>query len=98
MNLLDAKWIIADLGLAGVLGILFTEIARVPATKFFIYNVVGGILWSDGVILLGYILGEKLKGSVDKYLLPIVGVIIVVSLLPLALEILKEIRTKRHLS
>ena len=25
MNLLDAKWIIADLGLAGVLGILFTE-------------------------------------------------------------------------
>ena len=73
-------------------------IARVPAMKFFIYNVVGGILWSDGVILIGYILGEKLKGSVDKYLLPIVAVIVVVSLMPLALEILKEIRTKRHLS
>jgi len=59
---------------------------------------VGGILWSDGLIFLGYILGEKLKGSIDKYLLPVVGLIIVLSLLPLALQIMKEIRTKRHLS
>lgn len=73
-------------------------IARVPASKFFLWNVIGGILWSDGVILLGYILGEKLKGSIDRYLLPVIMVIIVVSLLPLALEIVRETRTKRHLS
>jgi membrane-associated protein len=73
-------------------------IVRVPAGKFFLYNVIGGILWSDGVALLGFILGEKLKGSIDRYLLPIIGVIIVLSLLPLLLEIVREIRTKRHLS
>ncbi|MEI9907461.1 MAG: DedA family protein [Actinomycetota bacterium] len=73
-------------------------IVRIPAKKFFIFNVIGGILWSDGVILLGYIIGEKLKGSIDSYLLPIVGVIIALSLLPLGLQILREIRTKRHLS
>jgi len=73
-------------------------IARVPARKFFLWNVIGGILWSDGVALLGYLLGEKMKGSIDKYLLPIVGIIIFLSLLPLLLEIVRETRTKRHLS
>ncbi len=73
-------------------------IVRVPASQFFLWNVVGGILWSDGIALLGYILGERLKGSIDHYLLPIVAVIIVLSLLPLGLEIIKEMRTKRHLS
>jgi membrane-associated protein len=43
-------------------------------------------------------LGEKLEGSVDKYLLPVVGLIILVSVLPVALEMLREWRTKRHLS
>jgi membrane-associated protein len=43
-------------------------------------------------------LGEKLKGSVDSYILPIVGVIIFVSLIPVAIELFREWRTKRHLS
>jgi membrane-associated protein len=43
-------------------------------------------------------LGEKLEGSVDKYILPIVGLIILLSLIPVAIEIIKEWRTKRHLS
>lgn len=73
-------------------------IVRVPPGKFFLYNVIGGVLWTDGLILLGFILGEKLKGSIDSYLLPVVGLIVVLSLLPLAIEILREFRTKRHLS
>ena len=75
-----------------------TGIVRVPAKTFFIWNVIGGILWSDGIILLGYLLGEKLKGSIDKYLLPVIFLIIILSLLPLALQIFREVRTKRHLS
>lgn len=73
-------------------------IVRIPASKFFLWNVVGGILWSDGIALLGYILGERLKGSIDHYLLPIIAVIVVLSLMPLVLEIVREVRTKRHLS
>ncbi|MBC7463024.1 MAG: DedA family protein [Actinobacteria bacterium] len=73
-------------------------IVRVPAGKFFLYNAIGGVIWSDGLIILGYVLGEKMKGSIDSYLLPIIGVIIVLSLLPLGIEILREFRTKRHLS
>jgi membrane-associated protein len=55
-------------------------------------------LWTDGLIIAGYYLGEKLEGSVDKYLLPVVGLIILVSVLPVAVEVLREWRTKRHLS
>lgn len=71
-------------------------IVQVPAKKFFLWNIVGGILWTDGVILLGYFLGEKLEGSVDKYLLPIIGVIIFVSLIPVLVELVKEWRTRSH--
>ncbi|MGI9144168.1 MAG: DedA family protein [Candidatus Planktophila sp.] len=73
-------------------------IVKIPAGKFFIYNVAGGIIWTEGVLFLGYILGEKLKGSVDRYILPIVGVIIFLSLIPVVIELFRERQTKKHLS
>ena len=73
-------------------------IVGIPAKKFFTWNVVGAIIWTQAVIGIGYFLGEKIEGSVDKYLLPIVGVIISISFFPVALELLREWRTKRHLS
>jgi len=73
-------------------------IVKIPAGKFFIWNSIGAIIWTEGVLSIGYILGEKLKGSVDKYLLPIVAIIVLISLAPIAVEVLREVRTKRHLS
>jgi len=71
-------------------------IVGIPARKFFMWNVIGAIIWTEVVIGLGYILGEKLKGSVDAYLLPIIGLIIVVSLIPVLVEIFRELQTKHH--
>ena len=71
-------------------------IVGVSARKFFFWNLVGGVFWTVGVISGGYILGEKLKGSVDKYLLPIVALIIVISMVPLAFEFLRERKLKNH--
>jgi len=71
-------------------------IVGIPARKFFMWNVIGAIIWTEAVIGLGYILGEKLKGSVDTYLLPIVALIIVVSLIPVLIEIFRELQTKHH--
>jgi membrane-associated protein len=48
--------------------------------------------------LAGFVLGEKLSGSVDKYLLPIIGLVFVLSIIPLALEIIREWRSRKHLS
>ncbi len=70
-------------------------IVNVPKRTFVVASAVGAVIWTDGVLLLGYILGEKIEGSVDHYLLPIVAIIILLSLIPVALEILSERRKKR---
>jgi membrane-associated protein len=46
-------------------------------------------------LLLGYLLGEKIEGSIDKYLLPIIGLIIALSLLPILFEIYRERKRRK---
>ena len=65
-------------------------IIGVSARRFFIWNLVGSYIWTVGLISAGYLLGERLEGSVDKYLLPIVALIIFASLVPLVLELTKS--------
>lgn len=67
--------------LAGALG--------VPARTFTLWQVAGGLLWSVGLTLAGYVLGSTVPG-VDRYLLPVVAVIVVASLIPLAVELLRH--------
>jgi len=57
---------------------------------FVTYNVVGGVLWGIGITSLGYLLGEAV--DIDKYLLPVVGVIIFLSVIPVLLELRKAKR------
>lgn len=64
-------------------------IADMNYTTFVRYNVIGGILWAIGVTLAGYYLGSLIP-DVDKYLLPIIGLIIVTSLLPALIPLLKN--------
>jgi membrane-associated protein len=67
-------------------------IVGISAKKFFVWNLIGSYIWTIGLISAGFLLGERLQGSVDKYLLPIIAVIIVASLLPISIEILKTRR------
>ena len=71
-------------------------IIGIDKKKFFLYNAMGGLIWTELVIGLGYLLGEKLKGSVDSYLLPIIGLIIFVSLIPVLIELFREWQTRKH--
>ena len=71
-------------------------VVGIPAKKFFIWNAIGGIIWTELVLGLGYILGEKLKGSVDTYILPLVGLIVVASLVPVLAELFREWQTRKH--
>lgn len=50
------------------------------------FNIVGGVLWACGVTLLGYALGNSVA-HIDKYLVPVIAVVVIVSLIPIALEI-----------
>ena len=71
-------------------------IVGISAKKFFFWNLLGGIIWTETVIGIGFILGEKLKGSVDKYILPLVELIVVVSLVPVLAELFREWQTRKH--
>ncbi len=63
--------------------------------SFITYNVLGGLLWSFGMTLLGYFLGTVIP-DVDKYLLPIIGVIIILSVLPAIIHFVKEKQNNNH--
>ncbi|WP_097326995.1 DedA family protein [Paractinoplanes atraurantiacus] len=70
-----------------------------PARKFFIWNVVGAILWTDGIIILGHTLAQQIYDAIgdhiDRYILPVVAIIVLISLLPIFIEILRERRHKK---
>jgi membrane-associated protein len=70
-------------------------IIGIPTKVFIFWNILGAIVWTDGILLLGYLLGEKIEGSIDKYLLPIIGLIIALSLLPLLFEFYRERKRKK---
>lgn len=69
-------------------------ILAVPTRTFTLWQVVGGAVWSVGITLAGYALGSTIPG-VDQYLLPVIAIIVIVSLIPLALELLRSRRTGR---
>ena len=61
-------------------------VGEMDRKTFVIYNVIGAFLWAVGITMLGYILGDVIGESVDKYLLPIIAVIILISLIPPLVE------------
>jgi membrane-associated protein len=64
---------------------------------FMTYNLIGGALWTLGITLLGFFLGQIIPADqVDKYLLPIIAVIVLVSVAPSALHLYKEYRASKR--
>ena len=54
--------------------------ASMEYKTFLLYNVIGGFLWAVGMTLTGYFLGSLIP-DVDKYMLPIIGAIVVISVI-----------------
>ncbi|CUW26867.1 MULTISPECIES: DedA family protein [Streptomyces] len=73
--------------MAGALG--------VPARTFTVWQTVGGVLWSQTLVLAGYTLGASVPHLAD-YLLPLVALVIVLSLLPLLPEAHRARRERRE--
>lgn len=72
--------------MAGALGI--------PARTFTVWQVAGGLVWSLGLTLGGYALGSSVP-NVDRYLLPLVAVVVAVSLIPIAAELHRSRRAAK---
>ena len=67
--------------------------ARMDLKKFMLFNVIGGLLWTFGVLLLGLVLGKSVA-NIGDYLYAIIGMVIVLSILPPAIEFFRS-RSRR---
>ena len=61
-------------------------VGQMKYKNFITYNLIGGFIWSFGMIFAGYFLGQTIP-NVDKYILPIIIFIIIISFLPIIFEI-----------
>ena len=65
---------------------------------FSTWNAIGAVIWTQVAIGIGYLLGDALSTRANTYLYGVVAVILLITGLPMVLEVFKEWRTKRHLS
>lgn len=63
---------------------------------FISYNIIGGVLWAMGISYAGYFLGNAIP-DVDKYLIPIILGIIVVSVAPGIYHVMKEPENRKKI-
>ena len=70
-----------------------------PARQFLLWNIVGAILWTDGIILVGYLLAQRIYDTIgdkiDHYILPVVVLIVFISVLPILIELIRERKAKK---
>jgi membrane-associated protein len=64
---------------------ILAGVGEMPYSTFIRFNVIGGFLWAVGVTTAGYVLGSAIP-SIDRYLLPIIFVIVLISVIPPFLE------------
>ncbi len=69
-------------------------VGQMKYKNFITYNIIGGFVWSFGMVYSGYFLGQIIP-DVDRYLLPIILVIIIISFLPIVFEVLKSKRKNK---
>lgn len=62
---------------------------------FGLFNVIGAVLWAMGVTVAGYFLGSLIPADqVDRYLIPIILIIIAASVAPTAIHVWRQNRVE----
>jgi len=68
-------------------------VAQMPYRRFFFYNVAGGVGWVVSMTWAGYLLGRVVP-DLGQYIHLVVAIVIVLSVIPIGVEIARE-RRKR---
>ena len=74
--------------LAGVGGMRYSA--------FLFYNLLGGFLWAIGLTGLGFWLGNIIP-NIDRYIIPVIFLIIIISFLPGLFQILKNKESRAYI-
>lgn len=71
--------------------------AKMEYKKFLSFNIIGGLAWTVGITYLGYFAGKALIAAgveIDSVILPIIALIVLISVLPPAIHILKDKKSR----
>ena len=68
-------------------------VGQMAYRRFVFYNVAGGVGWVTSMTWAGYLLGRMIP-NVSRYIHVVVGIVIVLSVIPVAVEIARERRRR----
>jgi len=68
-------------------------VGQMQYRRFLLYNILGGVGWVLSTTWAGYLLGRAIP-NVDRYMHLIVIIVIILSVIPIGVEILKERRRR----
>ena len=71
-------------------------VANLDRKTFSTWNAIGAIIWTQVAMGIGYFLGDVFKENGNYFIVGIVTLIVMVSAVPLALEVFKEWQSKRY--
>jgi membrane-associated protein len=73
-------------------------VGRMRFSLYLLYSIIGGVLWTTGLILTGYWLGHIsfVRDTVEPLIDPILIGIVVLSLLPVTIHFLRARRADRR--
>lgn len=72
-------------------------VGKMPRRRFILFNVVGGVLWGAGMILLGYFLGNRIPG-LDHYIEYVLIAVVFATVGLSFFHILKDPKTRKLLA
>lgn len=72
---------------------IFAGVGEMKYSVFLTFNIIGSFLWIFSLVGLGFFLGSFIP-SADRYILPMVLIIIIISILPPIIEFYKAKRVK----
>lgn len=73
---------------------IFAGVGKMPYRVFFVYNIIGGFIWTWGFLFLAYFLGNVVPG-IEEYLSWIILLIVLLSFVPIGVEYFRERRKTR---
>lgn len=68
---------------------ILAGVGKMPYRTFLGFNIIGAFLWAVGLSALGYFLGKSVP-DIDKFLLPTIGLILIISVTPSLIHFLKD--------
>lgn len=71
-------------------------VGNMQYTKFLFFNLIGAFFWAIGLTLLGFFVGRSIPDA-EKYIAPIAGVIILISIAPGIIHALRSPETRQKI-